>query len=80
MNIDQAITGVEELKQALAPLPSTAIPADRASALVRSPFVEVALGALHTASANLGWHKQWLAGLAAAAASPPPAPHAPAKP
>lgn len=80
MNIDQLITGIDELSQALAPLPPTAMPADRASALERSPFLEVARGALHTAAANLGWHKQMLAQRAAAAACPPLAPPKPAKP
>ena len=68
MNITEIITSIEDLKQTLSPPPLNATPAEKAAAIERTPFIEVALGALHTARMNLDWHQAHLAQRAAATA------------
>lgn len=74
MNLSDASASIETLKSALAPPAANATEAERTAAPVRTPFLEVALGALHTAAQNLTWHT---AAIAARPAAPPPSPASP---
>ena len=71
MNLSEIAANLETLKSALAPPAANATEAERTAAPVRTPFLEVALGALHTAAQNLTWHT---AAIAARPAAPPPSP------
>ena len=74
MNLSEIAANLETLKAVLSPPPANATEAERTAAPVRTPFLEVALGALHTAAQNLTWHT---AAIAARPAAPPPSPASP---
>ena len=73
MNLSDVSTTIETLKTAIAPPAANATEAERTAAPVRTPFLEVALGALHTAAQNLTWHTAAIAKTAPGAPASPPA-------